>query len=311
MQHNANAAIAVVGSINVDLVVRTLRIPQPGETITGSSLAHYPGGKGANQAVAAARLGAHVCLVGCVGDDQFGAEQVHSLQGSGVDIHAVCVRTGTTTGTAVITVEEASGQNQIVIVPGANAAITPDDVERSRQALAQAKVVIAQLEIPLPVVEKAAQIASACGAVFILNPAPAQPLPPSLLAQVDVLTPNEHEAEQLTGVPVTDLAGARQAAGLLRSQGVGAVIITLGNRGIYAQDATGEFSLPAHHVAVVDTVAAGDAFTGALAVALAENATLRDAAAFANAAAAVAVTRLGAQPSLPIRAEVAAMLTGS
>ena len=299
--------IAVVGSLNMDLVIRTPRFPSPGETIIGRDFHTIPGGKGANQAVAAARLGARVSMVGRVGDDGFGAQQLANLSGLGIDVSHIRRDPGAATGVALIAVDE-GGQNSIILASGANMRLAPADVEAAEEAIASAALLLLQLEVPLEVVEQAAALARAHGVTVVLNPAPARELPPSLLRQVDFLIPNESETALLTGVQVEDMEAARQAATRLRTAGVGTVILTLGERGALLVDRMQATHIPGFQVEVVDTTAAGDAFVGGFAVALAEKQSLTEAVRFANAAGALAVTRLGAQPSLPTRVEVEAFL---
>jgi len=302
--------IVVIGSLNVDLVVRAPRVPQDGETIIGSAFQRFFGGKGANQAVAARRQGAYTVMAGRVGRDIFGDEQLRSLEEEGISTAGIVRDEEQPTGTASIILDE-RGSNRIIVVPGANGAYSPRDVDDLRPIIQDADAVVVQLEIPLPAVERALAVAWELGKLTVLNPAPAADLPPEIYRTVSVITPNESEAALLTGVEVADLAGARQAAQILRAKGVRQVIITLGARGVYGLSADEEFHIPAHAVAVVDTVAAGDTFTGALAVMLAEGKPLQQAARYANAAAAIAVTRPGAQPSVPRRSEVLAFLKES
>ncbi len=296
------ANIVVVGSLNMDLVVRAPRMPAPGETLFGSDFHTIPGGKGANQAAAAARLGGQVTMVGRVGDDTFGPTLIHGLAQAGVDTRFVQCDPVTTTGIAVI-VLDASGQNSIIVASGANMCLTPDDVSAAEAAIADAAAVVLQLESPLPAVERALELARQHQVATILNPAPAQPLSERLLSLVDFLVPNETETTLLTNIQVDDLASASRAAAQLRTLGAGTVILTLGGHGaLLAGDQV--LHLPAHPVTVVDTTAAGDAFVGAFAVALAEGRPLVEATRWANAAGALAVTKLGAQPSMPTRAEL-------
>jgi len=301
------AHVTVVGSLNMDLVVRAPRIPQPGETIIGGVFHSVPGGKGANQAVAAARLGAHVSLVGRVGGDAFGSSLLDNLAAAGVDHTFVIRDVEAATGIALITVDDA-GQNSIVVVAGANMRLSPADVEAAEAAIGAADVLLLQLESPLESVTRAAEVARARGVTVILNPAPARPVPAALLALVDVLVPNESETALLAGRPVGERAEAEAVAEALRNMGVGAVILTLGERGaLLAQG--GEATLfPAFDVTPVDTTAAGDAFVGSLAVALAEGKPLPEAVRWGNAAGALATTKLGAQPSLPTRQALDDML---
>lgn len=304
-----HTSICVVGSLNMDLVMRTPHLPAPGETISGGPFATHPGGKGANQAVAAARLGAAVAMVGRVGGDAFGARLRTELTEADIDIRQVVTLPDMASGVALIAVE-ASGQNSIIIAPGANGALTPADVEAAGPTITAARVLLLQLETPLPAVQRAAELAHATGTLVLLNPAPAQPLPAELLAQVDYLIPNEQEAALLLGETIATGADAAGAAQRLCAQtGVGGVVITLGAQGaLLAQAQTEPQFVPAHPVAVVDTTAAGDAFVGAFAVALAEGRTPAEAMRWGNAAGALAVTTAGAQPSLPTRNAVVALL---
>jgi ribokinase len=294
----------VVGSSNMDLVVRSPRIPVPGETILGGDFLMVPGGKGANQAVAAARLGAQAVLVARLGDDLFGRKSLENFRAEGLDTRHVTLTRDTPSGVALITVDTA-GNNAIVVAPGANARLSPADVRRAESDIRSAGAVVAQLEVPLPTVQCAAELAREAGVPFILNPAPGQILTPALLAMVAVLTPNETEAQILTGVEVVDADSARQAAEKLRNLGVQAVIVTMGAQGFLLADGRGRELVAALKVNVVDTTAAGDAFTGGLAVALGQGRSLRDAALLANRVAALSVTRRGAQPSMPTSREVA------
>jgi ribokinase len=295
----------------MDLVVGAPKIPAPGETVIGGDLQTFPGGKGANQAVAAARLGAQVAMVGRVGDDAFGAQLRQTLESAGVDLAYVQTTAVTPSGVALIVVD-AAGQNSIVVASGANMRLTPADVEAAAPAIKAADALALQLESPLETVQRAAELARAHGVTVILNPAPARPLPPELLALVDVLIPNESETAALTGLPATTEAELATAADRLRAQGVGAVILTLGARGalLAAEGVTRRF--PAFPVdQVVDTTAAGDAFVGGLVTAVAEKRPLDAAIAWGNAAGALAVAHAGAQPSLPTRAAVEALLNAT
>ena len=301
------AHITVVGSLNMDLVARTPRIPQPGETIIGSDFRTVPGGKGANQAVAVARLGPQVSMVGRVGRDAFAQPLLDNLAAVGVDHTFVLQDPGAATGVALIVVDDA-GENSIVVASGANARLSPADVDAAESAIAAADGLLLQLESPLETVSRAAEIARAHEVTVILNPAPARPLPAELLAMVDVLIPNESETALLTGLPVGDQAQTRAAATALLDLGVGTVILTLGERGaMLAQEGRTEL-VPAFTVTPVDTTAAGDAFVGGLVVALAEGRALSEAVRWGNATGALATTKLGAQPSLPTRQEVESLL---
>lgn len=293
--------VAVVGSFNIDVVVRTARRPNAGETITGASAGLFVGGKGCNQGIAAARLGAAVAAVGRVGRDAFGEQLLLALRREGVRATHVYRDGKAGTGIASILVGD-DGENSIVVVPGANGDVSPSDVEAAADAITSAHSLLLQLEIPLEANQRAAALARSAGVRVILNPAPARPLPPALLGLVDVVVPNEHEARVLTGVEATvDPAGAARA---LRRQGIGAAIVTLGSRGAYLSSADDEALVPTFMVQPVDTTAAGDAFCAGVAVALAEGTSLHDAVRFGNGAGALACTRMGAEPSLPLRADV-------
>ena len=298
--------IVVVGSSNTDLVVTLPALPKPGETLLGGDLLTAQGGKGANQAVAAARLGAAVTLVGCVGDDDFGAATLAQYAREGMDTSRMRVVAGAPSGVALIFVG-ASGENMIAVAAGANLRLTTADIEAAAPVIQAADVLLLQLETPLATVLSAARLAHAAGVKVILNPAPAQPLPASLLTLVDVLTPNEREALLVSGLPAD--AAPAAAAARLQSLGVKTVVVTLGAAGALVKTvADAAFTVPSFRVPAVDTVAAGDAFNGGLAVALAQGQPLATAVRFANAVAALAVTRPGAQSSLPSAAEVAAFL---
>jgi ribokinase len=301
-------SILVIGSYNTDLVMRYARLPAPGETVLGGTFAQYHGGKGANQAVAAARLATagQVRFVASVGDDEFGRQALTQLRAESVDTTGVRVAPGQPSGVALIHMATATGENSISVAAGANAHLRPTDVDAALADVAAGVVVVLQLEIPLPTVLHAARQAAARGLRVVLNPAPDQPLPTSLGADIYALIPNETEAEALTGVRVTDAATASVAAARLQAAGFHRVVLTLGAQGAYGSDGTGAALVAAPTVQAVDTTAAGDCFTGALAVALAEGLALPEAVAFACRAAALAVTRSGAQSSLPTQAELAA-----
>jgi ribokinase len=296
--------ILVVGSLNMDLVVRAPRFPEPGETLSGEDLALIPGGKGANQAVAAARLGASVAMLGRVGQDVFGQSLVDNLTLNRVDVSRVA-RDPASTGTAIIVVD-AQGQNSIVLSPGANGRLIPADVT----SLPEARILLLQFEVPPETVSIAARLAREQSMRVIVNPAPARALEPDLLKYVDILVPNESELSLLTGRPVTDVGSAEAAARELLAQGAGLVIVTRGENGVLAIAPDLRLSLPAFKVEVVDTTAAGDAFIGGLALALAKDKLLKEALVYAGACGALAVTKFGAQPSLPTWVEVDAFLAG-
>ena len=301
--------VLVVGSSNTDMVLRVPRIPKPGETVLGGAFVMAAGGKGANQAVAAARAGANVVFVARVGEDVFGEQALANFRADGIDTRFVLRTVGAPSGVALINVD-GRGENSISVASGANAVLSAADIEGAAPAFSSADVVLLQLESPLEAVEAAVRRAGERGVPVILNPAPARPLADDLLRRVAVLTPNEHEAELLAGVPVRDEEGARQAAARLRARGPAAVVVTLGERGAYASSREFEGLVPAFKVVPVDTTAAGDVFIGALAAAVAEGAPLAEALRFASAAAAISVTRPGAQPSAPARAEIEAFLGG-
>jgi ribokinase len=302
------ANILVVGSLNMDLVVQVAHLPAPGETILGRDFHTIPGGKGANQAVAAARLGAQVAIVGRVGQDAFGKQLMENLRQEGVETTLVSVDESAPSGIATITLDE-QGQNSIVVASGANLHLSAEEVRRAGQNLTDCRVMVSQLEIPLECVIEAAKQAMLRKVPFILNPAPAQVLPAELLAMVDVLVPNESEAALLTGLPVFSLKDAEAAGRTLHKLGASAVIITMGANGALLSRAGWEaLHLPAYQVNVVDTTAAGDAFVAGLAVGLVEGLPLEEAACWGNAAGAIAVTRLGAQPAMPTREEIQALL---
>lgn len=298
----------VFGSINLDLVARTPHLPIPGETLLGHSFAIVPGGKGANQAVALARLGVATTIVGRVGQDSFGQQLLASLQVSGVNTEGVFIHEGCHSGVAVIAVDDL-GENHIIVIPEANGQVDEGDVERLRALLTGAKALLLQLEVPLPAVCAAAQVADQVGVPVILDPAPARTdLPEELLATVDILTPNLVEAEHLVGFSLDSLDAVGKAAGILRQQGVKTVIITLGPEGVFCASADETFLVPAFPVKAIDTVAAGDAFNGGLVAALVEGLSLRQAIVWGVGAGALAVTKSGAQDSLPDRAMLDAFL---
>ncbi len=289
----------------MDLVVRSPRIPVSGETILGGDFLMVPGGKGANQAVAIAKLGAHSVFVARLGDDVFGHKSLENFQKEQVDTRYVTLTPDTPSGVALISVD-AAGNNAIVVAPGANAKLSPEDVYRAQPEIAAAGAVVAQLEVPLATVQCAAELAQQAGVKFLLNPAPAQKLPPALLTLVTVLTPNEIEAQILTGVKVVDPESAHAAADQLLEAGVKSAIITMGAKGFLLAEGSRREYIAAEKVKAVDTTAAGDAFTGSLAVGLGQGHSLYDAALFANRAAALSVMRMGAQPSMPTMEEVCA-----
>lgn len=296
-------SVLVVGSANMDMVVSTARFPKPGETVMADDFGMYPGGKGANQAVACARLGGDVSFLAKIGRDMFGERLFESLERDGVDVSRVLLDAEAPTGIALITVDS-TGQNEIIVVSGSNMKLSVADIEGEQPFFDRAGYLMLQLEVPLDVVVRSAQLAVERGGRVILNPAPAIELPDELLQAVDVLTPNESEMELLTGRSVDDHSSAVAAAGDLIDRGVRHVILTLGSRGALHVTADTVAAYPAYRVDAVDTTAAGDAFNGALAFSLSRGDDLATAVPFANAVAACCVTRMGAQASMPTLEEV-------
>lgn len=295
--------IAVVGSSNMDLVVKSKRIPVTGETILGGDFIMVPGGKGANQAVAAAKLGAQVFFIAKLGDDIFGLQSLNNFKKEGVNTKYVLQTKDAPSGVALIMVDD-EGNNVIVVAPGANHKLSPDDVNAAESDIASSGALVAQLEVPIETIEFAASLANKSKVPFILDPAPAQKLSAELLNMVDVLTPNETEAQILTGVEVKDQKSANAAAQKLLECGVKNVILTMGATGYLSVGKEDTEFVAARKVTAADSTAAGDAFTGSLAVGLAKGQTLSEAALFANDVAAVSVTRMGAQPSMPTVEEI-------
>jgi ribokinase len=305
---NDRRGVAVVGSINADLAAFGSPLPRSGETVIGSDFSLVLGGKGANQAIAAARAGAPTYMVGAVGEDMFRELTLATLALEGVDVSAVQITDGST-GIAHIRVDAVSGQNDIMIIPNANHRLTPDDVQASLAELRdRVSVVLVQLEIPLPVVQRVAEVCQAWELQLVLDPAPAQPIPAAVWPGVSVVKPNELEAEVLTGIHITDQSSAQLAARWFHERGVGTVVITEGERGALVIGPDGVRDYPAFPVTPVDTTAAGDAFSGALGASLAAGASLSDALRRGLAAGALAVTVRGASPSLPTAEAVAAFL---
>jgi ribokinase len=301
--------VLVVGSANVDFTVTLPRLPRPGETVTDGTLLVARGGKGANQAVAARRLGAEVRLIGCVGDDPSGREVRQALAGEGIGVDALLTTAVAATGTALIAVD-AEGRNQIAVAPGANRALTPEDVDRREPDFAWAEIVVVSLEVSLASARQALECGRRHGALTLLNPAPLPERGLDFLALADYATPNEGEAARLTGLTLAGLDAVATVAAAVRARGPAHAVLTLGAAGAFVDGPGGRLHAPAFPVAAIDTTGAGDAFNGALAVALAEGRRLADAVRFANAAAALACTRRGAQPSMPSRADVERLLAG-
>lgn len=300
--------IVVVGSINLDLVFRAHELPRPGETISGHSFRQIPGGKGANQAVGAARLGADVAMVGRVGDDSLGTTLLDGLKLEGIDVGHVIITQSTSSGLAIIGVDD-SGQNSITVIPGANGLVSPNDVVAAESVFKGAQVLLVQFEIPLPAVHEAIRMARKHGVKIVLDPAPACANVPIDMLQVDAICPNETEAESLCGFQVDSIEHAISAARRICSSGIPLGIITMGSRGavVCAEDDSQQIS--PFCVDAIDSTAAGDAFASALGIALAEHRSPVAAVRFACAAGALAASRLGAQPSMPTRSEVESLLS--
>ncbi|RSM31457.1 ribokinase [Aeromonas salmonicida] len=299
--------LVVLGSVNADHVLRVPHFPRPGETLTGHSYQVVPGGKGANQAVAAARLGAPVSFIARIGDDAIGQQMRQGFEQDGIDVSTVELDETLPTGIAIIYVSD-EGENSIGISAEANGALSPAMVKRHEAMIADAHTLLLQLEVPLESVFEAAKLARSHGTRVVLNPAPAQPLSSKLLALVDLITPNQTEAELLTGVKVSDEASAAQAAARFHQMGISDVMITLGSQGVYCSNARQQQLIPGFRVEAVDTTAAGDTFNGALLAAELAGADFNAAVRFAHGAAALSVTKFGAQSSIPSKVEVDAFL---
>lgn len=302
--------IVVIGSSNTDMVVKTSHLPAAGETVLGGEFMMNAGGKGANQAVAAARYGERVVFVARVGDDMFGRQTLESLRRDGIDTSCVSVDSDRMSGVALISVN-AEGENSIVVASGANMALGREDIDRAAEEIRRADVVLMQLEVPVATVEYAAEVAASAGVPVILNPAPAPagPLGAGLLSRIDVITPNRSEATRISGIEVTDMASARRAAEAIHAMGTRRVIITLGGEGALIYDGSEFEHIGVTRVEAVDTTAAGDTFNGVLAVGVAAGRSLARAAREASVAAAISVTRMGAQTAAPTRAEVEAFIS--
>ena len=296
-------SVVVLGSINTDLTTYVPRLPGPGETLFGHSFITVPGGKGANQAVACARLGVNTKMVGRVGNDGFGKEPLRALAAEGVDTSSIFVDDETSTGLAVISVDDAA-ENSIIVISGANMSLNDDDVRRCKRLLSDAEVVMLQNEVPLMVSIKVASEAHAKGITVIHDPAPAKDYFP----HVNLITPNEVEAEALVGFPIHSVKDAEKAAAQLRNLGVGAAVIKMGQAGAYFDAEQGNGMIPAFHVDAIDTVAAGDAFNGGFAAALVAGKSFETCVRWGAAAGALAVTKRGAMPSLPYREDFDALL---
>lgn len=295
--------IVVIGSCNTDMVINTERLPRPGETIIGGSFFMNAGGKGANQAVAAARLGGDVCFVAKVGNDHFGSHAIEQYKAEGIDVQQISIDSEQPSGVALIMVDN-KGENCIAVASGANALLSPEDINRAEEAIDNGDIVLMQQETPMETVEYAASMAHSKGKKVILNPAPALPLPETLLKNLYMIIANETEAEFISGIRITDMESVCRAADIIGDKGVENVVITLGSKGAFIKENGAYHKVPALKVKAVDATAAGDTFCGALCVALAEQKGILEAVEFANRCAAITVTRMGAQSSLPYRSEV-------
>jgi len=295
--------IIVVGSTNMDMVVKTHHIPVPGETVLSGAFFMNPGGKGANQAVAVARLGGDISFISKVGNDVFGKQSAQLFDEEGINTFHVLSDEELPSGVALITVDEA-GENSIVVASGANANLLPGDLNDALETIASANIVMMQLEIPMETVHFVAEYAASRGVRVILDPAPARVLPPDLLSYIDIITPNQTEAEMLSGIKVNNVETAKKAARIIHKHGAKHVVITLGTLGAVICSGTKTEGIPAQKVSALDSTAAGDVFNGALAVALSEGKSLSESVGFACKAAAISVTRMGAQSSIPYRNEL-------
>jgi ribokinase len=298
--------IVVVGSCNTDMVIKADRLPVPGETILGGTFLMNPGGKGANQAVAATRMGAQVTFISKTGNDVFGKQSIMLYKSEKINTDYVFSDPGLPSGVALITVD-ANGENCIVVASGANASLSPDDINKALDEIESADLVLMQLEIPIETVEYVAEIANKKGIRVILNPAPARSLSDKLLKCLYIIVPNKTEAEILSGIKVTDYESARQAADIISARGVANVIITLGSQGALIKEGADYHYVNAHTVEAVDTTAAGDSFCGSFCVGLVEDRSILDSVKLAAKAAALTVTRMGAQSSIPYRSELSSL----
>lgn len=295
--------IVVVGSCNTDMVVTTDQLPKPGETVLGRNFKMFSGGKGANQAVAAARLGGNVSFVAKTGDDLFGRQSIEKYKEEGIDVRHIFLDPLLPTGVALITVDQ-NGENCIAVASGANAALESTHIENAKEIIENAAIVLMQLEIPIETVEYAARLAYKNGVKVILNPAPAVLLSDELLKCLYAIIPNKTEAEILSGIKISDWDSAKKAANVISSKGVDIVVITLGENGAFIKDGIKYYDIPGNNIDVIDTTAAGDTFCGAFCVAISEGLPIQDAAILANKAASIAVSRSGAQSSIPRREEI-------
>lgn len=300
--------ITVLGSLNMDMVINTPRIPAMGETIHGQGFATFPGGKGANQAVAAAKLGGDVEMIGCVGEDSFGRDLIGNLTKNNVKVENIRTIPRTSTGIAVIVIKD--GNNFIILDSGANFKLQPEDVAKVSDIIKNSDILMLQLEIPLEVVERAITTAKDYGVKVLLNPAPGRFLTDELLSRIDILTPNESECEIITGISIKSVSDAENAVRYLMDKKIKQVVITLGSQGVVYNRDNEVIHKPVPEVKVVDTTAAGDSFSGALAVALSNNMTIDEAVDFANIVGTITVTRKGAQSSIPLLSEVDDFIIG-
>ena len=295
--------IIVIGSSNTDMVIKTAKLPAPGETILGGIFFMNPGGKGANQAVAAARLGGKVTFIGKTGNDIFGKQATITLKTENINTSYMIKDPDNPSGVALITVDN-KGENCIVVASGSNGCLSKSDLDNAMEEILSSDIILMQLEIPVETVNYAADICCNAGNTFILNPAPATDLSDELLKKISIITPNETEAELLTGIKVTDIDSAKNAAHKLLGKGIGMVILTMGSRGALVSTGKKDQLIPSLKVNAIDTTAAGDIFNGALAVAISEGMAIEEAVKFSNTAAAISVTRMGAQASAPFRTEI-------
>jgi ribokinase len=303
----ASNSILVVGSANTDMVIKADKFPLPGETILGGKFFMFPGGKGANQAVAASRLGGNVTFIAKVGNDIFGKQALQQFRKEGIRTDYILSDAEHPSGVALITVDS-KGENTIVVAQGSNGTLSSDDLQKAEKEFEQVEILLMQLEIPLQTVLHAAKLAKRHGKKVILNPAPAMPLPPELFSHLYIITPNKSETEALTGLEIKDMSSIKRAAEKIKEKGVAHVVITLGAEGAYIFNENGGRHIATPTVQAVDSTAAGDVFNGALAVAISEGKGLDQAVEFANRAAALSVTKMGAQASAPFRNELTSML---
>jgi ribokinase len=302
--------ILVVGSSNTDLIIKVPEIPRPGETLMGGEFKTFPGGKGANQAVAAARAGGEVIFIAAVGDDAYGSEALNGYRKDNINVENIKICRGVPSGIAMITIAD-SGENAIAVASGANAELLPGDLDEAEEAFDEAEIMLVQLETPMDTVRKAVEMCNEFGTRVILNPAPAAEIPDEILTATHIITPNESEAERLTGISIVNDESARLASNALHDKGVDTVIITLGSNGAFLSDEESGVSrrIPGFTVKAMDTTAAGDTFNGQLAVALSEGMDHEEAIRSAHAASALSVKKLGAQSSIPTRKETNKLLS--